>query len=141
MQSIVVPVDGSLHSKHALKYVMKIIKDGVHAEVHVINILPDIPPIGDLTMMDISYLEENQQQQSEQIMKSAYKLLSTAGFSYKSKIIRGPIALSIIKYARNHGCSGIVMGTRGMGTLGNLVLGSTANQVVHLAKIPITLVK
>ena len=33
------------------------------------------------------------------------------------------------------------MGSRGMGALGNLVLGSIANQVVHLTEIPVTLVK
>ena len=33
------------------------------------------------------------------------------------------------------------MGTRGMGLFKNLVLGSTSNKVVHLAEIPVTLVK
>lgn len=141
MQSIVVPVDGSLPSRHALKYVMDMIKDGMHAEVHVINIQPDLLPLGDLVLMDVDLVERTQQMQSEKIMKSTRKSLSNAGLGYKSKIIRGPIALSIVKYARTHGCTSIVMGTRGMGMLGNLVLGSTANQVVHLAKIPVTLIK
>ncbi len=35
----------------------------------------------------------------------------------------------------------IVMGTRGMGALANLALGSTATKVVHLAEVPVTLVK
>lgn len=141
MQSIVIPIDGSTPARNALKFVISLIKEGLHVEIHVINILPDITPIGDLTMMDIDFFEENQQVQSEKIMKSACKLLSTAGLDYKSGILRGPIALGIVKYAKTHGCKNIIMGTRGMGMLGNLVLGSTANQVIHLAKIPVTLVK
>jgi len=48
---------------------------------------------------------------------------------------------TIVDYAKANKCDHIIMGTRGMGAFGNLVLGSTANQVVHLAEIPVTLVK
>ena len=43
--------------------------------------------------------------------------------------------------ARRLKCGSIVMGTRGQGAVGNLVLGSVATRVVHLAKVPVTLVK
>jgi nucleotide-binding universal stress UspA family protein len=33
------------------------------------------------------------------------------------------------------------MGTRGMSPIRNLVLGSVATQLIHLADIPVTLVK
>lgn len=141
MLSILIPVDGSTPARHAIKYVISLIKEGLHAEIHVINILPDITPIGDLTMMDVDFFEENQQARSEKIMKSACRLLTHDKIDYKRKILRAPIALGIVQYARTHGCKNIIMGTRGMGMLGNLVLGSTANQVIHLAKIPVTLVK
>ncbi len=32
------------------------------------------------------------------------------------------------------------MGTRGMGRVANLLLGSVASKVVHLARVPVTLV-
>jgi nucleotide-binding universal stress UspA family protein len=35
----------------------------------------------------------------------------------------------------------IVMGTRGMGGVAGLVLGSVATKVVHLSKVPVMLVK
>jgi nucleotide-binding universal stress UspA family protein len=34
-----------------------------------------------------------------------------------------------------------VMGTRGMSAIGNLVAGSVATKVIHLTKLPVTLVK
>jgi nucleotide-binding universal stress UspA family protein len=33
------------------------------------------------------------------------------------------------------------MGTRGMSAIGNLFLGSVTTKVVHLANVPVTLVK
>ena len=33
------------------------------------------------------------------------------------------------------------MGTRGMGAMGNLILGSVATKVIHLVDVPVTLVK
>jgi nucleotide-binding universal stress UspA family protein len=33
------------------------------------------------------------------------------------------------------------MGTRGMGSVSNMLLGSVATKVIHLADVPVTLVK
>ena len=47
----------------------------------------------------------------------------------------------IAKVANELKCNAIIMGTRGLSPLGNLLLGSVAAQVVHLAGTPVTLVK
>ena len=43
--------------------------------------------------------------------------------------------------AEEIGCRVIVMGTRGMSALANLMLGSVTTKVVHLTKLPVTLIK
>ncbi len=43
--------------------------------------------------------------------------------------------------AERRNCTRIVMGTRGLGSIGNLVLGSVAYKVLQLAPIPVTLVR
>jgi nucleotide-binding universal stress UspA family protein len=35
----------------------------------------------------------------------------------------------------------VVIGSRGLGAIGRLVLGSVATKVAHLARVPVTLVK
>ena len=47
----------------------------------------------------------------------------------------------ITRKAEELNCDAIIMGTRGMGALGNLVMGSIATKVVHLTRLPVTLVK
>jgi nucleotide-binding universal stress UspA family protein len=47
----------------------------------------------------------------------------------------------IAEVGRQENCDAIVMGTRGMGAVSGLVLGSVATKVIHLADVPVTLVK
>ena len=53
----------------------------------------------------------------------------------------GPIAMTIVDYAKRHGCHQIFMGKRGLGLVTGLVMGSVTTKVVSLADIPVTLVK
>jgi nucleotide-binding universal stress UspA family protein len=47
----------------------------------------------------------------------------------------------IADYARDEGCALIVMGTRGLGSIANMLLGSVATKVIHLAEVPVLLIK
>jgi nucleotide-binding universal stress UspA family protein len=53
----------------------------------------------------------------------------------------GDAAPEIARAAARTNCESIVMGSRGMGAVKNLVLGSTATKVIHLATVPVTIVK
>jgi len=141
MHSILIPVDGSGHARRVLKYAISSIKEGLQAEVHVISVQPEVLPMGDLPIMDIDMIEKGQQEQARRVIRSACRLLKNAGIIYRKSISKGPIASKIVSYAKEHGCDSIIMGTRGMGLIGNVILGSTSNQVIRLAKIPVTLVK
>ena len=141
MHSILIPVDGSISARRALKYVISSIKEGLQAEIHLINVQPDVFPMGDLPLMDIDLIERSQHEQAKKAIRSAGRILKNAGISCTKSISTGPIANKIISYAKDHGCDSIVMGSRGMGIIANVILGSTSSNVVRLAKIPVTLVK
>ncbi|MEN9783544.1 MAG: hypothetical protein RJA24_887, partial [Pseudomonadota bacterium] len=78
---------------------------------------------------------------ADTILKRGTTALQTAGVEFKVHMVVGETAEKIAATARRLRCSSIVMGTRGMGMLGTLVLGSIATKVIHLAKVPVTLVK
>ena len=50
-------------------------------------------------------------------------------------------AKTIAEVAREEVVNQIVMGTRGLGGIQGLLLGSVATQVIHLAEVPVTLIK
>jgi len=71
----------------------------------------------------------------------AKKRLDKAGIAYQPRILVGQIAESIVKHAKDKRCDLIYIGTRGMSELGKALVGSTATKVLHIAEIPVLLVK
>jgi nucleotide-binding universal stress UspA family protein len=70
--------------------------------------------------------------------------LSAAGIKAHGMVkntLFGHAAREIIEDAKAHDVGVIVMGSRGMGDLAGLVLGSTAHKVIHLADRPVLVVR
>lgn len=144
MRSILVPVDGSKHAQNALKLAISMVQKGMlqdstAPQIHIINVQPIIVPLSDFYDYDI--IEKAQRDEAEKVMRPACKQLDKAGVAYVKSGKVGPAASTIVDYAKSHKCDWIIMGSRGMGALGGLIMGSTSNQVIHLAKMPVTLVK
>ncbi len=142
MHSILIPVDGSEHSTKAIKYAIKTISEGLSAKVYLINVqMPVMITVSEFPLYDYDQIEKAQALQAKSVLKRACKLLEEANIDVTKHYEIGPISRTIVEYAKANNCDNIIMGTRGMGAFGNLVMGSVANQVVHLAEVPVTLVK
>ena len=86
-------------------------------------------------MIERYYAEE-----TEDLLTPSKALLDAAGVKYTAHRSVGPIAESIVGQAKQLGSDMIYMGTRGQTALANMVLGSVATRVLHLAHIPIVLI-
>lgn len=78
---------------------------------------------------------------SERALAETASRLKAAGIEHTVAALEGEIAPTIARYAEQCGCDSIVMGTRGMSALANIIMGSVANKLIHLTKLPVTLVK
>jgi nucleotide-binding universal stress UspA family protein len=70
--------------------------------------------------------------------------LASAGVSAHGEVthtIYGYAAREIISSAKTHEVGAIVMGSRGRGELAGLLVGSTAHKVIHLADLPVVIVR
>jgi nucleotide-binding universal stress UspA family protein len=74
------------------------------------------------------------------MLAPAKAVLDAAGLKYGVHVRVGPVAESIVDQATKSHSDLICMGTRGMTALSNMVLGSVATRVLHLAHIPVVLV-
>ena len=80
-------------------------------------------------------------EQSRQVLAQAKEVFDTAGVGAKTKLVEGLAAQAIIAEAER--CDIVVLGSTGMGhgSLGSLLLGSVAEDVIRKVKAAILLVK
>jgi nucleotide-binding universal stress UspA family protein len=141
MQKILVPVDGSESSDHAIAHLVRLAAAYGPLEVHLLHVLPPIMS-GDIsTIATAETIDSMRREAADDAMQSARSRLTEAGVAHETHVSSGSAAEAIAEHARVHGCDQIVMGTRGLGTVRSLVMGSVATKVVHLVDIPVTLVK
>jgi nucleotide-binding universal stress UspA family protein len=140
MKSLLVPVDGSPNADRAVAFAIRMAKAVQGMKVVLLNVQEQLErwyPHGLASDSSREHLKQQGQAQSV----AARRLLDESGCPYEFLIIFGKPAETIVQAAKDHGCSGIVMGTRGLGDVESLFLGSTSFKVVQLSELPVTLVK
>jgi nucleotide-binding universal stress UspA family protein len=85
-------------------------------------------------------IERYYAEESDAMLAPSTKTLDAASVTYTVHKLVGPVAETIVDHARQAGCDMIFMGTRGMTALSNMVMGSVATKVLHLAHIPVVLI-
>ena len=139
MVKILLAVDGSEPSIRATREVVaaaRLYREPV--EVELVTVHLPIPPIGGLfnTVVSKQMVDQYYKDEGAQALAASEKILTEAGIAYTSRTLVGDIAQSIVEHGDAAQCRTIYMGTRGMGALPNLVIGSIATKVVHLALVP-----
>ena len=138
MSKILVPVDGSENAQRASAFAAGIAGAKVTLLQVIVPVEKYLKFFADLPMPQV---DEDLRQYAEESIAEAAAAFKERGLPVESDIVYGDPGEAIAKYAHDHGFDQIVMGTRGMGDLKGLILGSVSHQVIHLAKCPVTLVK
>jgi len=71
----------------------------------------------------------------------ARAMLDATGQPWELHLRMGEPAEAIIALAGQLGCSGIVIGSRGLGAIESLLFGSVAYKVIHLSRLPVMMVR
>jgi nucleotide-binding universal stress UspA family protein len=140
---ILIPVDGSPASLRAVDFAIAMVAQGSGTSLvllHVSNI-PAIDLAGASEATANDWLEEAVSRASAKALKDAKTKCESANLVVETLTRSGQVAETIAKVARKEGVDHIVMGTRGLGGIKGLLLGSVATQVIHLAEVPVTLIK
>ena len=139
---ILLPVDGSENSLRAVRHVIAVkeqYRDPI--EVHLLNV--QLPVASGAVKMFINQQQLNDFYRDEGVaaLKDARALLDQAGVSYQHHIGVGDLAGTIVSYAKEKQCRQIVIGTRGRGSFAGALFGSVTTKVIHLADMPVLLIK
>lgn len=78
--------------------------------------------------------------ETDETVKPYLELLEDAGVPYIERFLETPAGVAIAETAESEQCDMIIMGSRGLSNLQGLIIGSTTNRVLHLAKCSVLVV-
>lgn len=140
-QQWLVPIDDSAAALHAITWITRHVCEWRELpQIHLLNVQPALPnDIG--RFIDAATLNEFHRETGLAVLAAARAQLAAAGITPVLHILMGDAATTISGFADSHGCSQILIGTRGHSGLTGTLLGSVAMKVVHLAKVPVLLLR
>jgi nucleotide-binding universal stress UspA family protein len=145
MMRILVATDGSPHARRAAEVAANLAREMREVEVVLVNVghIPAIAlggPGADI-MVDYGMLEEGFEKAGHAILDQAVPAFHGVDAKLTKIYRRGEPSHEILAAATEAKASMIVMGSRGLGQIGGLILGSVSERVLHGAHIPVLIVR
>ena len=108
---------------------------------YALDVQPHIPNVALLGEEGQAPIDRWVQERDKEARESACEVLTVAGVRFEIELVSADAPLAIARIAVERQCDFILMDTRGTGAIAGMALGSVATKVVHLADLPVTLVK
>jgi nucleotide-binding universal stress UspA family protein len=144
---ILVPYDGSPPSRRAVEYALRIATAVGKSTVvvHLLNVQEADASVIDYFARDAAdvaaRLVTARRDAGAKLLEIPARTVEDADVRVERIVLLGDPAAIIGSYADDQHCDMIVMGTRGLGPVGGLFLGSVTTKVIHFVNVPVTLVK
>lgn len=135
---LLVPIDGSQTALRALRIACQRFRAGGFGRLVALNVQQPMPPSA---FVSRQMIRDHHARQSEEALAPARALAARLKVPLDCRVAVGEPAAQIVATVHKSRGDEIVMGTRGLGRLGGLLMGSVAMKVVQLAPVPVTLVK
>jgi nucleotide-binding universal stress UspA family protein len=138
-ERILLAVDGSEHGYNAARMAADLARAMKSETLRIVVSYGRIPPyLGEPNLQEAINARLNEVQE---ILHKAVEIVGDVPAEVHTELIEGDAAESIIEVAKVRNSSVIVMGSRGLGRLAGLVLGSTSQKVVSHAPCPVLIVR
>lgn len=141
MRTILLPVDGSDNSVRAVQRAIELSKETGDAKLLLVTAFAPIVSGNVKRFFSAEEIQAYYQEEGEKALAPAKAVLDAAGVEYESEVLVGPVAQTIADYAKKHKVDNIIMGTRGLGSITGMLLGSVTTKVLNLVDMPVLLVK
>ena len=142
MLTLLIPVDGSVFTGRSIEYAIR--RASMSREpvtVHLLNVQTPVKGVNVKLFIRQDSLDALYHDQGMAILDGPCRVMEEAGIACERHIGVGDPGSITIEFARSTSCNEIVMGNKGHGAIAGAVIGSVAQKVVHLAPVPVVLVK
>lgn len=137
-KNIVIAVDGSDHSYRALPYA-KGLAEQCGAALWLIHAFPHTSDL--LGYDEYEKLVGRREAAGQKILDEARQLLGQTTVEIHEELLEGPPAEAILTVAQTRAVDLIVVGSRGLSSIQELLLGSVSQKVLQYARCPVLVVR
>jgi nucleotide-binding universal stress UspA family protein len=137
-KKILIAYDGSAHSQRALDCAQDLAQRYA-AQLILVHAFHPIPKEWGSPLLEEA--EAHAIREGKKIIQEAQSKLGGTSLQVVTEVLEGPPAGAILRVAETRECDLIVMGSRGLGELTAVLLGSVSERVVHHSTIPVLIVK
>lgn len=135
---ILLAVDGSDHSVRAAKEAMTVANANPAAQITVVYVADHANAKNDVLHSGSSAELDLQRRKKLQPVEEA---IAAENIKYRVEILHGTPGPAIVEYANEKQFDILVIGSRGLNSLQEMVLGSVSHKVVKRANCPVLIVK
>jgi nucleotide-binding universal stress UspA family protein len=133
---ILLATDGSEDAAQATEAAADLASKG-GAELHVVHVWHDVP-----TPYRHGFVKRELHRQAQEILDEQVGKLEAAGRAVTQAHLReGRTSDEVIKLSEELGVGLLVVGSRGMGTVKRILIGSRSEEIVHHSHIPVLVVR
>ena len=138
-EKVLLAVDGSEHALHAARTAADLTRAMNSKEFRIVVAYDFIPSY--LGEPNLQHAIDARMEEAKSILQNAVKAVGELPCEIHTELIEGSIAEAIIGIATTRKSDVIVMGSRGLGKLAGLLLGSTSQKVVSHAPCPVLIIR
>ena len=136
-KNILVPIDGSIYSEKSLERASELV-DAFGSNLILIYVVEKSIPIN---LLDRKEYLEILRKFGTNVLGKANKKLSKKGITAKILLKEGNIVNEIEKIAKKEKCDLILVGSKGLGAITRLLLGSVSNKISQTSACSVLIVK
>ena len=136
-KNILVPIDGSIYSEKSLERASELV-DAFGSNLILIYVVEKSIPIN---LLDRKEYLEILRKFGTNVLGKANKKLSKKGITAKILLKEGNIVNEIEKIAKKEKCDLILVGSKGLGAITRLLLGSVSNKLSQTSTCSVLIVK
>lgn len=144
IKKILVPTDGSERAELAADFAIALAK-ATGASLLFLNVIDEVPPAYAYELesgapIDVTAIDDLRQKYGEESVTRLKDKASAEGITATTSVVEGHPWQEILAQTESQGADHIVIGSHGRRALAAAVLGNVAVNVIHGAKVPVTVI-
>jgi nucleotide-binding universal stress UspA family protein len=139
INEILLPVDGSNHSGHAVEYAIQLAKLS-DAKITIVNCYEVLDTALEVTGVFAREVRKSAEKQAAVILEKAAQTIKMAGVVYSTRAIWGSPGKVLYDLAKSKEFDLIIMGSRGHSEISGMFLGSVTHKVLNTLHCPVMVV-